>query len=304
MVFFGDSENKSLSKGISSHLKTNPIFPDIEVFSDGERRVRLTKKVLGCDVVFLKTASITKNIDSLVVESAFMIDALKRSGAKSITGIFPHFPYGRGDHLFGDGESVPLEVVIRMFEAVGLTKALFVDPHTIKISEMFEIPSVNVSAQFLFTKKIRELGFDPKNSVLVSPDNGGLRRIKALSESIGNAPYIALEKKRDKTTGMISIGKLKEKVPPNCFIIDDEVAGGGTVISAMEVLKEGGAKNIYVLATHAVFSGNAPQLLQKSAAKKIIVTDSIPVGPEKRFKKLEVISLASVISEELQNLSM
>ena len=98
MVFFGDGQNMLLSSGIAQNLKINQNFPDIAVFSDGERRVRLTKEVLDQDVIFLKTASITKNIDSLVVETAFMIDALKRSGAKSITGIFPHFPYGRGVH--------------------------------------------------------------------------------------------------------------------------------------------------------------------------------------------------------------
>lgn len=299
MIFFGDSENKSLSIGISQHLKTNPIFPEITVFSDGERRVRLMQSVLSKDVVFLKTVSVTPNVDSLVVESSFIIDALKRSGAKSITGIFPHFPYSRGDHLFGDGEAVPLEVVIKIFEALGLTKAIFVDPHTVKISEMLSIPSENISALSLFAAKILSLGFDPKNSILVSPDNGGLRRIKALSEAIGKAPYITLEKKRNHSTGTIKIGKLKEKVPPNCYIVDDEIAGGGTVVSAMKVLKASGAKNIYVLATHAVFSGKAPQLLQKSLAKKVIVTDSIPVRRNKMFKKLEVLTLASIIGKNL-----
>mgnify|MGYP001182290310 CR=1 FL=1 len=299
MVFFGDGQNMLLSSGIAQNLKINQNFPDIAVFSDGERRVRLTKEVLDQDVIFLKTASITKNIDSLVVETAFMIDALKRSGAKSITGIFPHFPYGRGDHLFGEGEAVPLSVIINIFENAGLTKAVFVDPHTVKMSEMFSAKSVNVSATQLFAQKIKSLGFDPKNSVLVSPDKGGLRRVMALSDHLSGSSYISLEKKRDHRTGKIKIGTLKDVVPPNCYIIDDEIAGGGTVISAMKALRAGGAKDVFILATHAVFSGNAPQLLQKSAAKKIIVTDSIPVGPEKRFKKLEVISLASIIGKEL-----
>lgn len=299
MVFFGDGQNMPLSEGIARALSVVPIFPEITVFSDGERRIRLKQSVLNKDVVFLKTVSVTPNVDSLVVESAFIIDALRRSGAKSITGIFPHFPYSRGDHLFGDGEAVPLEVVIKIFEASGLTKAVFVDPHTVKMSEMFSVKSVNVSATQLFAQKIKSLGFDPKNSVLVSPDKGGLRRVMALSDHLSGSPYISLEKKRDHRTGKIKIGTFKDVVSPNCYIIDDEIAGGGTVLSAMKALREGGAKDVFILATHAVFSGNAPQLLQKSAAKKIIVTDSIPVGSEKRFKKLEVISLASIISKEL-----
>lgn len=299
MVFFGDELNKSLSKGISFHLSTTPIYPDITVFSDGERRVRLGIKVLGKDVVFLKTASVTANIDSQVIETAFLIDALKRSGAKTITGIMPHFPYARGDHLFGDGESVPLEVIVHTFESAGLTKAIFVDPHTIRMNEMFRIKVESISALPVFAEKIKKLGFNAKNSVLVSPDMGGLRRVKALSEHLDNAPYISLEKKRDYETGKVKMEKMEERVAPNCYVIDDEIASGGTIISAIKELEKQGAKKIYVMATHAVFSGKASQVLQNSIAKKVIVADSIPVLTQKKFKKLEILSLAAIIAKKL-----
>lgn len=299
MVFFGDSENKSLSKGISSLLKTNLNYPDVTVFSDGERRIRLGKKVLGKDVVFLKTSSITKNIDSQVIETAFLIDALKRSGAKSITGIMPHFPYGRGDHLFGDGEAVSLEVIIGTFESAGLTKVVFVDPHTIRMKDLFSIKVETISALPIFAEKIRRLGFDPKDSTLVSPDMGGLRRVKALSEHLDNAPYVLLEKKRNHKTGRIKVSKIEGRVVPNCYVIDDEIASGGTIISAINELEKQGAKKIYVMATHAVFSGNAHQILQDSIVCKVILTDSIPVPLDKKFKKLEILSIGSLIAEKL-----
>ncbi len=299
MIFFGDDQNPSLSKGIASRLSTPIIYPDVVVFSDGERRVRLTKKVLNEDVVFLKTSSITPNIDSQVIETAFLIDALKRSGAKSITGIMPHFPYGRGDHLFGDGESVPLEVIIHTFEAVGLTKVIFVDPHTIRMKDMFKIEVEIISALPVLAAKIKELGFDPKDSVLVSPDMGGLRRIKELSDHMENAPYLSLDKERDHETGDVVVGKLEEKVAPNCFVVDDEIASGGTIITALNELKRQGVKRVFVFATHAVFSGKASEVLQNSIAEKVVLTDSIPVPKEKRFEKLEVLSLGELISEKL-----
>ena len=299
MLFFGDDKNLSLSQGIASYLSTTPIYPDIAVFSDGERRVRLTKNVVGQKVVFLKTSSATSNIDSQVMETAFLIDALKRSGAKTITGVIPHFPYARGDHLFGDGESVPLEVVIGTFEAAGLSKIIFVDPHTIKMKEMFKIPAISISAVSVFAEKIKELGFDPKNSVLVSPDIGGLRRVKALSDHLEKASFICLEKKRDHITGKIKMGKMDGKVVPNCYVIDDEIASGGTIVTALKQLKEQGAKKIYVFATHAVFSGQASILLESSPAEKIILTDSIPVPKEKRFNKLEILCLAELIGKKL-----
>ncbi len=299
MIFFGDDQNKSLSEGIGKNLAVTPIYAEITVFSDGERRVRLAEKVLDQDVVFLKTASVTPNIDSQVIETAFLIDALKRSGAKSITGIMPHFPYGRGDHLFGDGESVPLEVVIHTFESAGLTRIVFVDPHTIRMQEMFKIKVVNISALSLLATKIQDLGFDPKDSVLVSPDMGGLRRVKALSEHLNNAPFISLEKERDHVTGKVKMEKLEEEVASNCYLIDDEIASGGTIITALSELKKQGAKKVFVMATHPVFSGKATEVLQNSFAEKVIVSDSIPVTRGERFKKLEVLTLSDIISKQL-----
>ncbi len=299
MMFFGDDQNKSLSEGIASCLKTSPIYADIAVFSDGERRVRLTTKVLGQDVVFLKTSSVTPNIDSQVIETAFLIDALKRSGAKSITGIMPHFPYGRGDHLFGDGESVPLEVVIHTFESAGLTKIIFVDPHTVRMKDMFKIPALNISALPVLAQKIKDLGFDPKDSVLVSPDMGGLRRVKALSEHLDDAPFMSLEKERDHMTGKVKVEKLDVKVAPNCYVLDDEIASGGTIITALSELEKHGARRMIVIATHPVFSGKASEVLQNSSAEKVIVTDSIPVKKEKRFKKLEVLTLSDIICKQI-----
>ena len=115
MVFFGDEQSKSLSEGLAAKFSTPLFFPDITVFPDGERRVRLNDVVVGQDVIFLKTASITSNIDSFIIETALLIDAIKRSGAEKIVGIIPYIPYSRADHVFRDGEAVPLEVVIGMF---------------------------------------------------------------------------------------------------------------------------------------------------------------------------------------------
>jgi len=299
MIFIGDAQNKSLSVGVAKRLSLPLFYPDIKVFPDGERRVRLVENVVGLDVVFLKTSSITPNVDSLILETSFLIDACKRSGARKVTGIIPYMPYARADHVFEDGEAVPFEVVIHIFEKAGLTKVIFVDPHTVRIKEMFKIPVVSLSALTLFAERIKELGFDPKDSVLVSPDKGGLRRVKQLSELLDNAPFITLEKDRDHLTGKINMHHIEEKVPANCYLIDDMISSGGTIIKAVAELEKQNAKNIYVMATHGVFSSNASEVLEDSSVKKVIVTDSIPVSSEKMFKKLEVLTLSSLFPKKL-----
>lgn len=135
MVLFGDELNKSLSEGLAAHLSTPLFYPDITVFPDGERRVRINENVVGQDIVFVKTSALTPNFDSFILETAFLIDAIKRSGAEKVTGIVPYLPYSRADHVFRSGEAVPLEVVINTLESAGLSKIVFVDPHTIKMPE-------------------------------------------------------------------------------------------------------------------------------------------------------------------------
>lgn len=295
MVFFGDDQNKNLSEGLAAVLKTPLFFPDITVFPDGERRVRLNENVVEKDVVFLKTASVTPNVDSFIIETAFLIDAIKRSGADQITGIIPYIPYSRADHIFRDGEAVPLEVIISMFEKAGLTKIVFVDPHTIKMQEMFSIDVANLSALELFAETINEIGFDKNNSVIVSPDMGGLRRMEQLSQMLDDMPLASIEKERNYDNGSIKSNGMHGEIKKTCFVIDDIISSGRTIVQAVEKLKGKGAENIYVFATHPVLSENAAEILQKCDVKKIFVTDSMPVSDEKQFPKLEVLSLSQIL---------
>lgn len=299
MVFFGDALNKSLSEGLASQLSTEVYYPDIVVFGDGERRVRVSQDVVGQDVVFVKTTSLTPSFDAHVLETSFLIDTFKRSGAQSITLVMPYVPYSRADHVFRSGEAVPLQVVIHVLQSSGLSKIIFADPHTIKMPEMFSIEVGCVSALPLFADKIREIGFDPNESVIVSPDMGGLRRMEQLSELLDNLPFASVQKERDYESGLITASAVHGEIKKNCFIIDDIISSGKTIVQAVEKLAELGAENIYVFATHPIFSENASHILEDSNALTIFVTDSLPVPEEKQFKKLEVLSLARPVVQNL-----
>ena len=219
MIFFGDQNSKDLSESIGKKLNVKVHYPDITVFPDGERRIHLLENIVDEHVVFLSTVG--TSLDSYVLETSFIIDACKRSGATSVTGVIPYMPYSRADHVFRDGEAVPLEVVIHILESAGLSKILFVDPHTIKMPEMFQIEVKNLSALSLFAEKIRELGFDKENSVIVSPDMGGLRRMQQLSEMLDNLPFASVEKERDYETGEIASSGIHGEIKDTCFIVDD-----------------------------------------------------------------------------------
>lgn len=299
MKIFSGSSNKPLAQNSAKELGIEVSPLEISVFPDGERRIRVVDNIVDEKTVVFQSTSTPP--DQNYMELFFIADALKRSGASTVTAVIPYLGYERQDHVFRDGEAVSLEVIVKTLERVGVDKLVAFDLHSIKVPELFTIPVLHLSALDLFAQKIKELGLT-ENSVLVSPDMGGIRRIKMLSESLGNMPYATVEKNRDLETGDISDSSMKGDVNgKTAIIVDDMISTGRTIVAAERILLKNGAKNILVFATHAVFSANAPELLENLKAEKVFVTDTILVPKEKRFSKLEVISVSKTIAEGLKN---
>lgn len=298
MILFGDHVNKSLSERIGEELGLKVYYPDIHEFPDTEKRVRLLKEVVGEDVLIVK--AFEPPVNSHVIEFAFLIDAAKRAGAKRVYGIAPYLAYQRADHIFRSGEAVPLEVVIKMLESTGLERILIVDPHTIKIPEMFSIPVDAQSALPLFADHIKTLSPDLSEVSVVSPDMGGIRRIKILSELLENASWVAVNKDRDYETGSTVATHHEGDIKKWCFIVDDMIASGGTAVEAVDYLLDRGAEHVYIMVTHPVFAKDAHEKLQNSKAEKIFVTDSLEVAQRQIFEKLEIISLAPLIARTIK----
>lgn len=298
MITVGDSTNKSLSESVAQKLGCELIYPEITVFPDSEQRVRIPSEVTGEKVYLLK--SIMAPVDSSVLQLSFVVDALVKNGADKVLGIIPYIPYMRADHIFRTGEGVPLEVVISMIQFCRLNEIIIVDPHSIKIPEMFQIPVHNLSALPMFAKKIKEIEPDSSKITIVSPDMGGIRRLKLIDELLGGINQVIINKDRNYESGEVQVAEYEGEIRGRCFIIDDIISTGKTVVQAIDTLCQGGSEAVYVLATHPVFSKNASELLSKSRAEKIFVTDSIPILPEKKFAKLEVSSIADLIVEEIK----
>lgn len=301
MKLFSGSSNTLLAQELARHLDI-PLSPvEIFLFPDGERRVRLEETVLDEDVIIVQSTSTP--VDHNYMELFFLIDSAKRSGAKSITVVMPYFGYQRQDHIFRDGEAVSLDVVIKTLENLGVDKVVTVDLHSIKIPELFTIPVVHVSALPLFAYVIAK-AWTSQDTTLVSPDMGGIRRIKILSGLLQNMSYVATVKHRDVNSGEIEINEIegdKNSLHPRAIIVDDMISSGKTIVKAAALLKKEGVEEIYVFATHAIFSDEAPRILQNSSIEKVFVTDSVFIPEEKRFEKLEITPLASEIAKALKS---
>lgn len=298
MLFVGDLNNRELSDSLGNLVGAKTIYPEKHIFDDGEVRIRILESVLDADVYVLK--SISPPVDSNLLEFLFIVDSLKRSGARSVTAIIPYLGYSRADHVFRAGEGVPLEVVIKSIEAVGLDEIILVDPHTIKLGEMFKIRVRLESALPLFSEKIKDLGLPFENLSIVSPDMGGIRRVKMLSEMLPGSTYAAVNKDRDLATGELSGSRVAEgELREICIITDDIISTGKTMVNSVELCRKEGARSVYVFASQGVFSSDAHRILSECSADKIYITDAIPLPMEKRFEKLEILTLGPTIAKLL-----
>ena len=301
MKIFSGNSNLPLAKHIAKDLKLKLSLVDKYVFPDGEQRLRITDRVVGEKTVVVQSANTP--VDQNYVELFFLVDALKRSSAEFVTAVVPYFGYQRQDHIFRDGEAVSLEVIIRILESLKIDRLISIDMHSVKIPYLFKIPVTHLSAIPLFAKKIKEIVKNDKDAcVLVSPDMGGIARIKELA-NLTKISYAALNKHRDRDNGKISGDTLGEGSLENkktAFIVDDMISSGKTIVLAANNLMKNGIEKIYVFATHAVFSEDAPLILENSKVTKVFVTDSVFIPKDKFFPKLETISISKMIAKAIK----
>jgi ribose-phosphate pyrophosphokinase len=307
MKIFSGSSNEALAQKIAQKLglELSPI--EHHIFPDGERRIKLNDSVVDEETVVVQSTATP--VDQNYTELFFIIDALKRSGAGSVTAVIPYLGYQRQDHVFREGEAVSLQVMIGILESLKVDKVIALDLHSIKIPEFFQVPLVHLSALPLFAEEVKKIDTDNfKNSILVSPDMGGLRRIQQMSELLNNIPWIATVKDRDLETGNIEINKIDffksglteaDLSGKTAFIVDDMASSGKTLIESAKLLQKNGAGEVYAFVTHPIFSVDAPRLLEESVITKIYTTDSVFIPESKVFPKLEVLSAAEMIAGKL-----
>lgn len=299
MKIFSGSSNKPLAEKIAKHLnqKLSPL--EIFIFPDGEKRITIKEKVVDIDCVVIQSANTP--VDANFMELFITADGLKRSGARSVKAVIAYFGYQRQDHIFRQGEAVSLQVVIEMLERAGVTEVFSFDFHSIKIPEFFKVPVHHLSALPLFAQKIKK-DFDLSQIVLVSPDMGGIRRIKEMSEILDGVPFATVVKNRDLDTGSINNSGLEGSVKGKIAVmVDDMISTGNTMKEAADLLLENGATKVYAFATHAVFSKEAVGILQNSKIEKVFVTDTIDLSKDKKFQKLETLSIAEIAAKALKN---
>jgi ribose-phosphate pyrophosphokinase len=228
-----------------------------------------------------------------------MVDALKRASAKRITVVAPFYPYARQDKKGRGREPISARLVADLFKAAGADRIMSVDLHAAQIQGFFDIPVDHLTAAPVFVTHIRRMGLPLDEVVFLSPDEGRVKSTLGYQNRLGGQLAI-VDKRRtgaNKTEQANLIGaSLKGKV---VLMFDDMISTAGSITGAARVAERNGAKDIYVFATHGLLVGNAIPALRDSPIKKVIITDSIPLTPEKRIDKIEVLSVDKLLADAI-----
>ena len=292
--------NLPLAQEIAECLDVRLGEPNCTEFANGEIHCRFSESVRGMDVFIIQShgASGTMSINDTIFEHLQMVDAAKRASAKRITAVMPFYGYGRQDRKAEGREPISAKLIANMFTVAGAGRLVSVDLHSGQIQGFFDQPFDHLTAMPVLVEHLeKNLG---EELVVVSPDAG---RVK-VAERYANALHadLAIVHKR-RIRGAQNAVEAKEVVGNvagrTCVIIDDMIDTASTLVAAAEQLMEQGARQVCAAATHGVLSGPAVDRIKNSVIDRVVVTNTLPLPPEKQIDKIEVLSIAKVIADTI-----
>ncbi len=297
MKVFTGSANRDLAEKICNVLEVPLGCCEVGQFSDGETFVNISETVRGVDVFFIQPTC--SPVNDTLMEALILIDAFKRASAGRINAVIPYYGYARQDRKTKAREPITAKLVANLLTVAGADRVVSMDLHAGQIQGYFDIPVDHLSGVPILADYFKN--FIDTETVVVSPDLGGVTRARNFANLL-DLPIAIIEKRRPKANVsevMNVIGDIQGK---NVIIIDDIIDTAGTITKAAKVLKSFGAKKVFACATHPVLSGPAVERIADSEIEKFIITDTIPLGEDKKIDKIEIVSVAPIFGEAIKRI--
>ncbi len=299
LMLFAGRAHPELADQVAKELDAPVTAQTARDFANGEIFVRFEASVRGCDAFVLQSNPAPLN--KWIMEQLIMIDALKRGSAKRSTAILPFYPYARQDKKHRGREPISARLVADLLKTAGADRIVTVDLHTDQIQGFFDGPVDHMRAQPLLVGYIKE-NYANHDTVVVSPDSGRVRVAEKWADSMGGVPLAFIHKTRDprvpnRVMSNRVVGEVEGKT---CILIDDMIDTGGTIAAAVQLLHEDGAGDVIIAATHGVLSDPAAERLAGCGAREVIVTNTLPIGDDKRFPQLTVLSIAPLLASTIR----
>ncbi|HEY8472128.1 MAG TPA: ribose-phosphate diphosphokinase [Natronosporangium sp.] len=299
LMLFSGRGYPALADEIGEKLGVEPTPTELYDFANGEIFVRYRESVRGSDAFVVQ--SITEPVNQWLMETLIMVDALKRGSAKRITVVLPFYPYARQDKKHRGREPISARLVADLLKTAGANRILTVDLHTAQIQGFFNGPVDHLLAMDVLAVHI-EQKYGHRPFTVVAPDAGRVRVAERWADRLGGCPLAFVHKTRDPTTpnqvvANRVVGDVEGRVG---LIVDDMIDTGGTVLRAAEILYESGATDVVVAATHAVLSDPATERIKNSRISELVVTNTLPLPPEKQLDKITVLSIAPLLARAIR----
>ncbi|MFC0681048.1 ribose-phosphate diphosphokinase [Lysobacter korlensis] len=297
LVLVSGRAHPKLAEDIAQELNAELVHTDARTFANGEIYARFDESVRGCDAFVIQ--SHTQPINEWLMEQLIMVDAMKRASAKRITVVSPFYPYARQDKKGRGREPISARLVADLYKAAGADRIMSVDLHAAQIQGFFDGPVDHLFAMPVLMEHVRNK-LDLSSLTVVSPDMGRVRVADIWSDKLG-VPLAIIHKRRDPLVpNQVSVHEIVGEVEGRvCLLVDDLIDTGRTIRKAADALKANGATGVVVAATHAVFSPPAVELLDTPNIDSVVVTDTLPLPPGKRWEKLTILPIAPLIARAI-----
>jgi len=285
-----------LAKDIADQLGVELGEANLREFANGEIHCRYGKSIRGSDVFIIQTHC--GPVNDSIMEHLIMIDAAKRASAKRITAVCPYYGYSRQDRKVTGREPITAKLLADMLSVAGADRVVSVDLHSGQIQGFFDVPFDHLTAAPVLVDYLRAQGTE--DLVVVAPDAGRVKVAERFSQHL-SADLAMVHKRRPRGTAnqVEALQVVGDIAGRRCVLIDDMIDTAGTIVAAADLLVERGAAEVWCMATHAVLSDPAVDRLKNSALTKVVVTDTLPIPSDHYFDKLEVLTVAKLISDAI-----
>jgi ribose-phosphate pyrophosphokinase len=299
LKMFSGNANRALAEEIAQYLHVPLGDAEVSRFSDGEVFVQVNENVRGTDVFVVQPTC--PPVNDSIMELLIMIDAFKRSSAQRITAVLPYYGYARQDRKVQGRMPISAKLVADLLEAAGVDRLLALDLHAGQIQGFFSIP-----VDHLFAGPVVMIDYlrkkELQNPVVVSPDAGGVERARAIAKRLG-AGLAIIDKRREGPNSAVAMHLIGDVDGRDAVVIDDMIDTAGTLIQAVSAIQREGARRILACGVHPVLSGPAIDRIKASPIEEVIVTNTIPLSPEKRAAaRLTVLTVAPLLGEAIRRI--
>ncbi|MCE9604445.1 MAG: ribose-phosphate pyrophosphokinase [Planctomycetia bacterium] len=300
LKIFSGRSNPSLTARICEYVGIPQGHLALTSFPDSEISCKLEENVRGRDVYLVQ--STCSPVNETLMELLVMIDTCKRASAERVTAVIPYFGYARQDRKDEGRVPITAKLVANLIERSGADRVLTMDLHAAQIQGFFDLPVDHLYAAPVLNDHFKEMNFALDDVVVVSPDEGSIKRALGHAKRMGVRLAI-VDKRRssaEKTKQENILGApIEGKI---CLMFDDMISTAGSICGAAEKVAEAGAREIYVATTHGILCGNAIANLQQAPIKKVILTDTIPLLPERKLPKMTILSVAPLLGEAIKRI--